>query len=82
MPVIRPNAVAMKAEEKRERILNCLKETRCPMTAMQVRDRLYETQHMSITEGEAARQLRLLHAAGKVDHPTPDNTVQFRWVRQ
>lgn len=82
MPVIRPNAVPMKAEEKRDRILSCLKETRCPMTALQVRERLKDTQQTNIAEGEVARQLRLLHAAGKVDHPTPDNTAQFRWVRQ
>lgn len=80
MPVIRPNAVAMKAEEKRDRILSCLRETRCPMTALQIRERLIDTQHANITEKEVERQLRILHTAGKVDHPTPDNTVQFRAV--
>lgn len=82
MPVIRPNAVAMKAEEKRDRILSCLREVRCPMTAGQVRDRLYSTQHTTITEKEVARQLHLLEVAGKVEHPSPENTAQFQAVRR
>lgn len=80
MPVIRPNAVAMKADEKRDRILSCLRDVRCPMTAGQIRERLHDTQHTTITEKEVTRQLGILLKDGKVDHPTPDNTVQFRAV--
>ena len=81
MSVINPNATRMKAEEQRERILACLRETRCAMTAGQVKDRLYETRNVSITEKTVAQQLGILLKDGKVEHPGPGNLTQFQWRR-
>jgi hypothetical protein len=81
MSVINPNATRMKAEEQRERILACLRDTRCAMTPLQVRDRLYETRNGSITEKTVAQQLGILLKDGKVEHPGPGNTSQFQWRR-
>jgi hypothetical protein len=81
MSVINPNATRMRAEEQRERILACLRDTRCAMTAGQVKDRLYETRNGTLTEKLVAQQLGILLKDGKVEHPGPGNTSQFQWRR-
>lgn len=80
MSVTRKNGATLKAEEKRDLILICLRDTRCAMTAVQVREWLQEHKRTSLPEHEVATHLKILEAAGKAAHPSPTNTTQYKAV--
>lgn len=81
MPIISPNAVGLKAEERRDLVLICLRDTGCAMAPSQIREWIAEHKRTSIPEAELKRQLGILREAGKIHHPSPDHTTQFQWRR-
>lgn len=80
MTIIRPNAATIKATERRDLILSCLRSTRCAMTPGQIRDWIQEHKRFSIQEKEISSHMKILLVAGKVEHPSPENTGQYKAV--
>ena len=75
------NVPAMRAEEKRDMIAACLRDTRCAMTADQIRDWLRDNRRATITEAEIRRQLGIHVTEGRAEPAGPGNTTQFKAAR-
>lgn len=67
--------------EKRGYVLDCLKDTGCPMTLRDVQQRIARTEFVFLTNSEVKYYLRKLHAEGLAVHPTPTETLAFKYQR-
>lgn len=82
MSIIFPNAKRdTSAGHKRDLILECLKDTRCPMTAEQIREWLIERRLGTFTADAITVQLRQMEKAGTVRNPAPQQTGAWVHVR-
>lgn len=81
MTVICPNAKnKVDANTQRSLIMDCLKETRCPMTPDQIREWLRDRRLGTLTAAQLLTQLRILQKDGKVQHPAISQTCAWTYV--
>lgn len=80
--IIFPNAKRdTSAGHKKDLILEALKETRCAMTAEQIREWLIERRLGTFTTEVIRKQLVQMEKAGTVRHPQPEQTSAWAHVR-
>jgi len=79
MPIVATNAKPLSAADREEMVLQCLKDTRCEMTPLGVREWIQDHKLKSIPEDECRRRLQALTTKGLANHT--EGTRTFKAAR-